>query len=228
MAMSYGDERVIRCACGHENTCRVILSVNGLTDESLREGICDGRFNVVRCAGCGRLMYAEVPFFYIDERRRTVWYVFPAGTGDPERCRREAADCFELSRRSVEDPSGRIEGFTLEVMFGIEELVEYLRLAAAMDEEAELAESVAAEAGIRMHRLTGAPEGRFRLLGAVPVPAGRTRPTVDDVAAGVRVLLDRMGDLPVYRALYEALTGSSAESAEFRRTLQECLRGRRA
>ena len=124
--MSFCQKQEIRCSCGKEFEWDLWDSVNVTTDPDLKEMILDGQMNVVVCPYCGILFYFEKFLLYHDEKKRHLFYIYHNDCKDDRTDLKKKAICdYETVKKQSSDTV--FTDYKIEVFFGLDELVKFLR-----------------------------------------------------------------------------------------------------
>lgn len=126
MNMSFCQKQEIKCSCGKEFEWELWDSVNVTTDPDLKEMILDGQMNVVVCPYCGLLFYFEKFLLYHDEKKRHLFYIYKHDCKDDRMDLKKKAICdYETVKKQSSDTV--FTDYKIEVFFGLDELVQFLR-----------------------------------------------------------------------------------------------------
>ena len=121
--MAIFHHHTIQCVCGEKLSVPLADSINVKRSPDARDRILRGELHRAFCTACHRQITVEKPFYYTDLTRNTLFKVFPRG----ERYRWKETS-RELDRASSFIPAAvaDVEGRTLRVIFGMDELREKL------------------------------------------------------------------------------------------------------
>ena len=124
--MSVSEKHNITCRCGKKFEWDIWSSVNVTKDPDLKDLLFDGLLNVVVCPFCGDLFYYENFILYHDEKKHYLFYVYNHD------CAESKVDLVKKAKYDCEFVNQKADkkifvGYKIEVFFGLDELVEFLR-----------------------------------------------------------------------------------------------------
>ncbi|MFQ3675088.1 MAG: CpXC domain-containing protein [Endomicrobiia bacterium] len=200
--MSFIDKKEIKCLCGKVFNTKVVLSVNLAQTPELKEVILEGRFNIVECPFCKKLLYVEIPFFYLDPEENMVIYVFPKSyENEKEKYLREAETNFSLSLRTIENIEEKKGNYFLQVFFGIEELVEFLIFQEKENDEKEFLCKIVDTINLKMIDFPPQKSRPKNIISKLPYIDKGTKVCLDNVIEGLSLLLNKYPQLEIYNKL---------------------------
>jgi hypothetical protein len=204
--MSFIDKKAVKCLCGEIFNTEIILSVNLDQTPQLRDIILDGRFNVVECPKCKKLLYVEVPFFYLDSQERMVIYVYPKSyEEEKEKYVKEAEINFTLSMQTIENIGDEQKDYFLQVLFGIEELVKFLLYQEKENDEKEFLEQVYKSLNLKIINFPLNRSRQKNVISKLPYVTKSNKISLDDITEGLVLLLKNYPQLEVYTDFLNAI-----------------------
>ncbi len=216
--MSFVDKKEIRCVCGKIFSSRIVITVNVGQDEFYKEVILNGQFNIVQCPECKKMLYVEVPFFYLEPAESIVIYVFPKSyEQEKEKYISQANDNFKLAISSIEEIENKPQEYFLKVMFGIEELVDFLLLQKEEREEMDLLLQIAKDMELKIIEL---PAGKAKQKSFISKLPSVNKPIFDDVLIGLERVVKKYSQLKIYKSLLDKINSDKIFKQELKELIE--------
>ncbi len=210
--MSFSSEEEVTCPCGESFDALLWNSVNLKEDPELRDMLLGGALNVHACPMCKSLIYAERFVLIHDPATQLLAFVHPkAREGEKELL--EAAMHRDTAQAQAVEGAIKIP-YPPVLLFGMDALVDLVRMEQEEADQGAVVESVAADAGINVLSLRPSRARAARLPTRVPwagsgTPAERLRRGLKDVLAAndrLTVYADLLARLDGGRLSEEALS----------------------
>lgn len=202
--MSYSEKREVQCVCGNVFETELVLVVNVERQPEIKDFILDGRFNVVKCPECGKYLYIEVPFFYLDLRESIVVYVYPESyKEEEEKFVQEAVRNFNKVISDLEEIEKEHKEYFMEVLFGIENLIGFLQLQQEEEEEKILLEEVGKSLGLNVIEIPLSKARKNNVISKLPYVGSVIN--VENIMEGLKILISNYKQLKVYRCLLKEI-----------------------
>lgn len=135
--MSRATNYTFTCPCGHVFESKIYEYVNARQDPKLRYTILAGLLNTPACPMCGRRAALTHPFIYSDPDYELLAYVHPPGDlpDEAQDALLEQLRTTYMNIDTMRAAQGKNEEMpTLQIVFGIEQLVELINIQLGPDD----------------------------------------------------------------------------------------------
>lgn len=158
--MSYLAEQDVVCTnCKHPNNAEIWSSINTQVDPELKDILLGGELNLIECAACRKVFYAEQFLLYHDPANELMAFVYPFS-------HREEKEAWE--EKTKMDFSQSDYTYPAVSLFGLDELV---RLVEAEDEaeiQSEIVAHMAPDDNLAIKRLRPSVARRYSAPRVIP------------------------------------------------------------
>lgn len=203
--MSFKGQIEAKCPRGCEPfTSEVWSFVNGEESDDLRLSVLFRELNLLLCPQCEKPFFADTTYVYYEPRLDLMAFVMPESyRPEAERWRRKMHEDFVAYKTALKELPVDLEPV---IFFGHEDLALLLEREDFRGEEREVMEAVAAELGLKIHRV-GAGYARSQSIPA-SMPYSGARATRAAVIDGLEKLVAANDRLTAYSELLEGLRSS--------------------
>ncbi len=198
--------------CGESFDADFWTVVRGDRDQEVKELILNGEFDLLMCPKCEEMFQHEEPFLYIEPGRDLLAFVMPETYLEKkdEWVERMKKDYAPL-RASFSAGQG-LSGEPL-YLFGLAPLSALLEADRDREEETEVLEFMAREAGLQLLAVRPASARELDIPFSIPMPAGlKGRAAALKAAEALRVRNDA---LPRLKKLIDALSALEGDELPF-------------
>lgn len=199
--MSTFNDIEITCEkCGNEFRGTIWTAVHAKEDPELKVLLFGGELNLVMCLECAHVSFQDHFVLYQDPAAELVAYVHPASrAGDASTLQtimmqgfREAQEVFDSKDRLNYDPI---------LVFGLESLVEMMRLEEERAEESQVAQVICEEHKIPIHWLRPSEARQRKSVRVLPYLGKSSPPDRQAIMGGITKLLAINSTLKIYKDL---------------------------
>lgn len=203
--MSFKGEIEAKCPRGCEPFPAEVWSfVNGEENDDLRLSVLFRELNLLLCPQCEKPFFPEATYVYYEPRLELMAFVMPEGwRAEERRWREKMRQDFVAYKTALKELPVDLEP---EIFFGAEDLAVLLEREDFRGEEREVMEAVAAELGLKIHRV-GAGYARAHSIPA-SVPYSGAKATRAGVIDGLEKLVAANDRLTAYAELLGGLRSS--------------------
>ncbi len=198
--------------CGESFDADFWTVVRGDRDQEVKELILSGEFDLLMCPKCEEMFQHEEPFLYIEPGRDLLAFVMPETYLEKkdewvERMKKD----YEPLRASFSAGQG-LSGEPL-YLFGLAPLSALLEADRDREEETEVLEFMAREAGLQLLAVRPASARELDIPFSIPMPAGlKGRAAALKAAEALRARNDA---LPRLKKLVDALSALEGDELPF-------------
>lgn len=184
-------EEIICGNCQKSFIAELWSAINVSTDPELRQEIIDGELNLVCCPYCGEMFYAEHFLLYHDPEEHLLVFVYPSAFSQQRSFwQKKMESDFQKASQLIE---GKID-YPPELMFGLQELAEFLRQEDEKSDEIAILTYVAKELGLELFHFDKVTARHQGLVKVLPVPSGKSV-NRENILKGLDKLLSYNPDL---------------------------------
>lgn len=198
--------------CGDSFDADFWTVVRGDRDAEVKEQILSGEFDILMCPKCETMFQHEEPFLYIDPGKDLLAFVMPESYLEKkdEWIARMKKD-YEPVRASLASGQG-VTGEP-QFLFGLAPLTALLETDRDREEETEVMEFIAREAGLQLLPVRPAAARELDIPFSVPMPAGlKGRAAALKAAQALRAVNDA---LPRLKRLVDVLKTAAGDEIAF-------------
>ena len=198
--------------CGDSFDADFWTVVRGDRDAEVKEQILSGEFDILMCPKCETMFQHEEPFLYIDPGKDLLAFVMPETYLEKkdEWIARMKKD-YEPVRASL--VSGQGVNAEPQFLFGLAPLTALLETDRDREEETEVMEFIAREAGLHLLPVRPAAARELDIPFSIPMPAGLAGRAAALKAA--EELCARNDALPRLKRLVDALKAAAGDEIAF-------------
>jgi len=214
--MSATIKEEIRCPgqdCGEVFEAELHYSINVQQDPELKELLLAGELNLVACPRCKTLFYAEYFVLYIEPGRELLAYVYPKSC-EKDRSQWENKVSMDFRKAQSELADDEKVPYEPVVLFGMDALLHLLEYEELQFDEVAVLESIYRNLGLEVLRIGRAEARKRNIPPLLPVKKGGNTPLKHRVIEGIKVMLQSMPDMDIYRSSLDRIADDSSLNIE--------------
>ena len=197
-SMSFAKLESVKCACGHEFEVELLNSICVGENPELKDALLCGEINIVQCPDCKSIFYAEQFLLYQESARELVAFVYPESFKDnAQRLALNMRGTFKQAVGALDDES-KIN-YEPILVFGLDSLVEIVRLEDDIKDEIEILRYYADEIGVSTIELSWAYARENKIVPLLPLKNAKGALQRTSVIDGIKILLNKNPNLENYR-----------------------------
>lgn len=179
--------------CGEEFDAHCWTIVKGDEDSEIKELIFNGEFDLLMCSKCQNIFRHEEPFLYIDDSKEILAFVMPEGyAAEKDKWMDKMTSDYEELKASFTGSEGY--NFKPQFMFGVDELQQLITKDQEREEETEVIEFLAREAGFHIAQIKPTQSRLLDIPFSMPMPVDSKK--TGDVLNAVREIIKINSSLP--------------------------------
>lgn len=164
--MSYLAEQDVVCTnCQHPNTAEVWSSISVQEDPELKDILLGGELNLIECAACKKVFYAEQFLLYHDSVNELMAFVYPYSYRDDKEAW-EAKTKMDFSQSDFTYPA--------VTLFGLDELVHLVEGEEESEIQSEIVKHLASENDMAVRVLRPSVARRYSAPRVLPLKKDTT------------------------------------------------------
>jgi len=208
--MSFSNPEHIECVCGHRFQSELLSIANVRADPEIKAQILAGELNLVECPKCRQVSHVEHLLIYHDPSEELLVYVFPTADKQQSRARIEKMNRdFDTAQNEVH--SGERLSYRPLAFFGVQELVDFLKLEEETTLQSEIARQTAAQLHLKVLKIKAGLARRQRLPRILPAAGGESD-LRNAVVRGLKKILEANPSLSVYQSALQVFETESDQN----------------
>lgn len=207
--MSHLSQVEIACPhCKQPVEVELWTTMNVKEDPELKDMLLGGEINMVECAACKEVFYAESFILYHDPDNQVLGFVYPAEQREMGPLISEKT-LVDFEREQAEGPAHLRLDYRPVVFFGLNELVSFVETDEEVALQSEVAEAIATQQGWPFRKVAPFVARSQGLPRVLPV-SGDDETGTRGVLEGLRRLVEHNDRLTVYTDAYRRLSADPA------------------